>query len=162
METKDIADDAMVIEWLDTIEAKPNTSRNYVLAMKYFSKYTGKAPTELIKEARDEIRKGLFPGERSVKGYLVGFRKYLKEERKAAPNTVKINMRSVYSFFTSHDIEIPKLKRSKKNSATALKENLEIPTREDIQAVLTLCDPLEKAIVWWGVHRVYRCMKLGI
>jgi hypothetical protein len=70
LETKDIANDDAVIEWLDIVEAKPNTSRNYVLAMKYLSNKTRKTPTQLLEEARDEIRKGVLPGDRSLKNIL--------------------------------------------------------------------------------------------
>jgi hypothetical protein len=58
-------------------------------------------------------------------------------------------MRGVSSFFKSHDINLPKMQRGKKNE-TALKENLKISTTEDMREALSVCDPLEKAIVLVG------------
>jgi integrase len=58
-------------------------------------------------------------------------------------------MTGVTNFYKSFDIEIPSIPRSEKR-AQPLQENCEIPTKEDLQEVLKICDPLEKAILLTG------------
>jgi len=40
----ELKNDPIVIEWLDTINARPNTIRNYLLALKVFCNWTEKTP----------------------------------------------------------------------------------------------------------------------
>lgn len=149
VQVRELMEDLSVIEWLDVVEAKPNTARNYPLSMKYFTEYTGKSPTEILNEAYEEIRIGKHPGERRIKRDLAGFKKYLKDERNVAPSTVNINMHGISSFFTSHDIKIPRSGKNKDSSP--LIENLKIPSRKDLQEAINVCDPLEKAILLTGI-----------
>jgi integrase len=86
--------------------------------------------------------------QRSIKRYLIGFRQSLQNEGKA-PLTIKSRVTGVKSFFETFDIEVPKLPRVGK--AIPLEKNNEIPKKEDIQDVLKVADPLEKAIVLCGV-----------
>jgi hypothetical protein len=50
----------------------------------------------------------------------------------------------VKSFYQAFDVEIPKLRGDKANP---LKKHKQIPTKEDLQEVLKVCDPIEKAIL---------------
>ena len=59
-------------------------------------------------------------------------------------------MAGVRSFYQSFDIELPKLQGERRKART-LEENREIPTTEDLQTVLKVCDPLEKALILTGV-----------
>jgi integrase len=86
---------------------------------------------------------------RNIKKYLIGFRKYLQDKGNA-PQTIKGYLTGVKSFYTAFDIEIPK-SHSAGNKAQTLKKHKEIPTKVDLQEVLKVCDPLEKAILLVGV-----------
>ena len=149
MRVRELKDDAVIMDWLETLNPGRNTEINYLRSMQMFTEWIGKTPNELLTEAEAEVRKGLLMRERNIKKYLTGFRKYLQDE-KYAPTTVKGYMTGVKSFYKLYDIEIPSLPRSG-NKAKTLEENNEIPTKEDIQEVLKVCDPLEKAIILVGV-----------
>jgi integrase len=145
--------DEYIIEWLDAFTARnasENTVSNYLFGMQFYTDCLQKTPTELIEEARAEYRAGLLPGERKVKKYLIKFLKYL-QEKKLASMTIRGYFNGVKNFYNYHDIEIPpSVKRSVAKSVT-LEENKPIPSKEDLQEVLKVCDPLERAILLVGV-----------
>jgi integrase len=116
--------------------------------MQDFTEYTGKDPDTLLEDAENDIKAGKLMRQRQLKRHLIGFRQYLQDEGKA-PLTIKSRLTGVKSFFETFDIEIPKLPRVGK--AKPLEKNNDIPTKEDLQDVLKVADPLEKAIVLCGV-----------
>ena len=61
--------------------------------------------------------------------------------------TIKSYMNCVQSFYRSCDIELLVLG---KNKVKVLEKNKDIPTKEDLQEVLKICDPLEKTILLVG------------
>lgn len=115
--------------------------------MQDFTDYTGKDPETLLEEAEEDIKAGKLMRQRQIKRDLIGFRKYLQDLGKA-PLTVKGRIVGVKSFFETFDIEIPKLPRTGK--AKTLEKNNKIPQKEDLQEVLKVADPLEKAILLTG------------
>jgi integrase len=140
--------DQTIIEWLTIINSRPNTERNYLLGLQWFTEYTGKDPETLLLEAEQEIKDGLLMRQRSIKKYLTGFRKYLQDKGNA-PHTVNAHITGVKSFYQAFDIEIPKFTRAS-CKAQSLKKHKEIPTKEDLQEVLKVCDTMEKAILLVG------------
>ena len=60
--------------------------------------------------------------------------------------SVKSRMVAARSFYTSFSIQVPELTRSE-TKTQPLKENKIIPTKDDIRDVLTICDPMERAIL---------------
>jgi hypothetical protein len=68
-------------------------------------------------------------------------------------------MNGVQSFYRSCDIELPILSR---NKAKLLEKNKDIPTKEDLQEVLKICDPLEKTILSVGASSGLSSMKFVI
>lgn len=149
MKVNELREDPTIIEWLTIINTRPNTERNYLLGFQWFTEWTGKKPEALLLEAEQEIKDGLLMRQRSIKKYLVGFRKYL-QDRGNAPQTIKGYMTGVKSFYTAFDIEIPK-SHNAGNKAQTLKKHKDIPTKEDLQEVIKICDPLEKAILLVGI-----------
>ncbi|WP_321417138.1 tyrosine-type recombinase/integrase [uncultured Methanomethylovorans sp.] len=149
MRFAELKKDTIIIEWLDTLNPKPNTERNYLVAMQAFTEWVGKTPEEILTEAEQEIKAGKLMRERNVKKYLIGFRKYMQDSD-YAPISVKNYLTGVKSFYKLFDIEIPTLPRTG-NKARPLERHSQIPDKEDVQQVLTICDPLEKAIVLCGV-----------
>lgn len=149
MKVHDLKKDLIIIEWLDTLNPKPNTERNYLQSMQMFTDWTEKEPEALLTEAEEEIRAGKLMRQRQIKRYLIGFRKYLQDSGKA-PITVKNYMTGVKSFYRLFDIEIPTLPRMG-DKARPLEKNNDIPSKEDLQETLKVCDPMERAIVLSGV-----------
>lgn len=113
--------------------------------MQIFTDWIGKTPNDLLLEAEREST--LLRRHRHIKGYFINFRKHLQET--CAPTTVKGYLTGVKSFYTLFDIELPTLPRLDKKART-LEKNNKIPTREDLQEVLKVCDPLETAILLVG------------
>jgi integrase len=149
MKVKELKSEPIVIEWLCTINAKPNTQKSYLAALQAFTEYTNKKPEELLLEAEEEISKGKLVRHRTIKKYYIGFRKQL-QDRELAPLTVRIHISGVKNFYKTFDIEIPNLPRSG-NKAIPLEKHKDIPTKEDLQEVLKVCDPLEGAVLLVGV-----------
>ena len=116
--------------------------------MKHFTEWTGKTPNELLTEAEEEIKSGKLMRQRNIKKYLTGFRKHL-QDLDLAPITIKGYLTGVKSFYQLFDIELPKLPRLDKKAKPLEKHN-KIPTKEDLQEVLKICDPLEKAVLLVG------------
>jgi integrase len=148
MEIADLRKEPIIIEWFQTANIKPRSVVSYIQGMRDFTEYTKKNPETLLEDAENEVRAGKLMRQRALKRQLVGFRQHLQNEGKA-PMTIKNRMVGVKSFFETFDIEIPKLPRVGK--AVTLEKNNDIPSKEDIQDVLKVADPLEKAIVLTGV-----------
>ncbi len=149
MRVEELKKDPVITEWFDTISASPNTQRLNLLSMKFFTDWIGKTPEVLLTEAEDEIKSGILPRQRSIKKYFVGFRKCL-QDKELAPLTIKTYMNGVKSFYRTFDIEIPQLPKTGTKLVT-LEENKAIPSKEDLQEALKVCDPLERAILLVGV-----------
>lgn len=147
MKNLELKNDPIVANWLLSIDASTNTERNYLQAIKAFCEFTGKTPDELILEAEQEVKSGLLMRQRHIKTYLISFKKSL-QDKGLAPMTVKAYVSGVQSFYRSCDIQLPVLGRSK---AKTLEKNKYIPKKEDLQEVLKICDPLEKAVLLVGV-----------
>jgi integrase len=145
----ELKNDLVIIEWFEILNPKSNTQRSYLYSMQAFTDWIGKTPNELLTEAEAEIRKGLLLRERNIKRYIIGFRKSLQDQG-LAPMSVRSHVNCVQSFYKSFDIEIPKLPRSG-TRAQLLEKNKDIPSKEDLQEVLKICDPLEKAVLLVGV-----------
>ncbi len=96
-----------------------------------------KTPDELLSEAEQEVKSGKLMRQRNIKKYLIGFRKNLQEERDNAHLTVKSHLTGVKSFYQTFDIEIPTLPQSG-TKARPLKNNMSIPTKEDLQEVINV------------------------
>jgi hypothetical protein len=108
-----------------------------------------KTPDELLTEAEQEVKSGKLMRQRSIKKYLIGFRRHLQEDRVNAELTVKSHLTGVKSFYQTFDIEIPTFPRAG-TKARPLEANTDIPTKEDLQEILKVCDPLEKAVLLVG------------
>lgn len=148
MKVRELVEDPLVIDWIDTINPAINTKKLYLQAMQNFTDWTGKTPDDLLTEAEEEIKSGKLMRQRKIKSYLVGFRKHLQDQG-LADLSVRSRLTGVKSFYKSFDIEIPSMQRNGKR-ARPLEENKEIPTKEDLQTVLKVCDPLEKAVLLGG------------
>lgn len=148
MKVHELRDDLLIIDWLCTLNPAKNTEKVYLQGMQIYTEWTGKDPEPLLTEAEEEIRAGKLMRQRSIKKYLIGFRKYLQDQG-LAELTVRSRLTGVKSFYKTFDIEIPSLPRAG-NRARPLEENKDIPNKEDLQEVLKVCDLLERAVLLVG------------
>lgn len=144
MKIFELKGDPLIVQWLDTITS-PATKNNYLLGLQTFTEWVCKTPDELLTEAEQEAT--TLMRKRKITTYLIGFKKYL-QEKELAPLSQKNYLTGVKSFYQFNYIELPKLKSEK---AKPLKKNNAIPTKEDIQDTLKVCDHLERAIILVGV-----------
>lgn len=155
MKVNELKEDTYIKEWLEALNATDNTERNYLQGMQFFTECVKKTPEELILEAEAEVRSRLSGREKSLKKHLVGFRKQL-QEKALAPMTVRTHLTGVKSFYKNFDIEIPSLPKAG-NKVTTLEKNKAIPNKDDLYAVLKVCDPLERAILLLGASSGLSC-----
>lgn len=148
MKATEIKDDLLVNEFFEMMSLKPSTVQNYTNALRAYTEYMNKSPQQLIDEARQDVRDGKQLSERMIKRYLLGFKKHLNDNM-LAPTSAKLYMSAVISFYKYFDFEIPKLPRAN-TKARPLEQNVQIPTHEQLQEILKVLDPLEKAVVLAG------------
>lgn len=149
MKAQELKKDSYINEWFDAIDPADNTQKHYLSALQFYTEFTGKTPEELISEAEAEIKAGVSSRVRKIKRYLTGFRKSL-QDNELAEKTVQGYVSAVKSFYTSFDIDIPKLQKSGK-TVSVKEENVPIPTKSDLQEALKTCDVMEKALLLVGV-----------
>lgn len=149
MEMKDLEKDLCVCEWFSLINGSKNTKNGYLTSMHSYTEFTGKSPAELINEAEEDIDNNARTARRKIKRSIMDFRQHLQNNGLAA-TTVQSYVVGVRSFYAAFEIEVPKLGRSER-SAAPKEENLPIPSKQDLQEALKVCDLLEKAVILTGV-----------
>jgi integrase len=147
MEIPELLEDSKIKIWMSEYKNKPNTQRIYLQAMRAYTDFTKKSPKELIEEAKADIRAGKFMDERAIFEDFTLFNGFLIDSG-LAPKTRSSHLTGVKSFFRKYYIEVPQIRND--NRVKPLEKNKKIPTKEDLQAVLNVCDPLEKALILTG------------
>lgn len=148
MKFKDLKQDKYIKDWLSGVKAKPTTRKGYIDSMRAYTEFLQKTPEQLIEESEEDIESGRLMRKRKIFNELREFREHL-ENSGLAPMSIKAKINGVRSFFTNYEITLPSLPRSD-TSTTSLMENKKIPKKEDIQDILAVADPLEKALVLTG------------
>jgi integrase len=148
MKITELRENPSISEWLDNLNASANTEEAYLQGMLAYISFTAMTPEELIKEAEDEIIKGILPRHRLIKKHLIGFRKYL-QNKNMADFSVRSRMTGVRSFYISFEIELPKLQGEGRH-AKVIEDNSLVPTKAELQDVLRVCDLLERAVLLTG------------
>jgi len=133
--------------------------QSYLQVMQAYTDKTGKTPEQLILEAEAEVREGKLMRERMIFTYLPEFRELL-EKKELAPLTIKNRMTGICSFYKYYNIDLPVLPKNM-NRARPQKKRRDIPTKEDIQAILKFCDPLERALVLVGASSGLAATEIG-
>ena len=87
--------------------------------------------------------------QRSIKKYLIGFRKHLQEDSGNADLTLKTHLIGAKSFYHKFYIEIPILPMQEPHNA--IWEQYRYTHMEYLQEILKVSDPLEKAVLHVGV-----------
>lgn len=148
MEFKELKQDKYIKDWLSGVKAKPTTRKGYIDSMRAYTEFLQKTPEQLIEESEEDIESGRLMRKRKIFNELREFREHL-ENSDLAPMSIKAKITGVRSFYNYYNIQLPVLPRSDTRT-TPLIENKEIPKKEDIQDILTVADPLEKALVLTG------------
>lgn len=149
MNWKELFEDRYIKNWLSGIGAKKTTREGYVDSLRAYTEFLRKTPEQIILESEEDIKNGRLMRERRISSELREFREHL-EDSGIAPMSVKSKLTGVRSFYKFYDIVLPSLPRSTVN-ARPLMENRPIPEKEDIREVLSVADPIEKALVLTGV-----------
>jgi len=117
--------------------------------MQYYTEFLGMTPEQLLLEAEADILNGVLPRLSKIKRHLIDYKEHLHKQN-LAPLTIKSRMTGVYSFYKMNDITLPSLPRNE-SRPRPLKQHKDIPTKEDLQVVLSHADDIERAIVLIGV-----------
>lgn len=149
MYVKELKEEKYIKDWLSGIGAKKTTREGYTDSLRAYTEFLNKTPKQIIIESEEDIKSGKLMRERRVFDEIREFRESL-ESSDIAPMSIKARLTGVRSFFSFYNIQLPVLPRST-TSARPLKENREIPDKEDIRETLVVADTLEKAIVLTGV-----------
>lgn len=147
MQKVDLENIDIIKKWLNPKKKSKNTIKSYLQGMYFYTELIGKTPDELIEEAKNEQKSGVLMEDRLILGYLNDYIDFL-EDRDLAPKTIKSYIAAIRSFYKKKYIQIPDLDLKK---AKPMKKNRATPTKEDLQDVLKVCEPLEKAIVLTGI-----------
>ncbi len=146
MKISELEKDPLIIEWFANIEAAQTTRRNFLQGMKFYTEFVKKSPTELLDEAEEEIENGILMRKRRIKGYLLGFRDWLKGEG-YAPKTVYSHMVAAKSFYKNFDIDLPQLNHKKQFQALPTEENGMGLEKENLKTILKHANIRNKAII---------------
>jgi integrase len=146
---KDLENDDTITSWLNATTHKQKTRRIYLFAMQFYTEYVKMTPEELLLEAETDIQNGVLPRLSNLKRHLLDYKEELRKQN-YAPLTIKAKMTGVYSFYTKNDIPLPALPRNE-SRPRPLKQHKEIPSKEDLQVVLSHCDVLERSIMLIGI-----------
>jgi integrase len=136
-----------VDNWIIGIDASDNTRRNYLHSINTYCGFLSKNSDQIINEAKAEIRAGMLMDEKSMFVDIPRFKQHLKKKN-LAPNTIRGYIMAIQSYYSYYNIQFPKQRNLE---STILESNIDIPTKEDIQSILKVCDPLEKAIILVGI-----------
>ncbi|WP_370576077.1 tyrosine-type recombinase/integrase [Methanomethylovorans sp.] len=148
MKQPEIRKDTIITTFFEMLSLKPATIQSYTNAMSAYTEYVGKNPQELLDEANAEVKAGKTLSERAMKKHILGFKKHLNDKQ-LAPTSISLYTAAVISFYKCYDLEIPRLPRAKMK-VRPLEEHDIIPVREELQELLKVLDPLEKAVVLVG------------
>ena len=84
-----IKDDPKLMQWFNLKDLSEKSRGTYIIYMKKFCECVGKSPSELIKEAEDETRKGLLLSERKPFEYISKYKQCIRD---LAPKSQSLGM----------------------------------------------------------------------
>jgi integrase len=145
MKLEELKDNREMKRWFRDTNAAPATQHNFYHAMSQYTEFLNMPPEELLDEAENEM--GLSARKRQLKDHILDFREHL-QKRGVADSTIKNRIASIRSFYVSNEILFPKIRGEK---STSIKENQAVPTKEDLQDCIAVCDPLERAVMLAGI-----------
>jgi integrase len=148
--TIEVANDPLVKKFVE--DKHDSTKIRLERYLRHYCNFTGKTPTELIKDAWDASQKEIPPyeiAEYDLKDILKKFKEYL-ESKDYSERTVKENIIVVKSFYNFRQITVPKTNFKYKETDTAdkvVKTLEDLPGKDEIRKALSFANPLVKAII---------------
>lgn len=123
---------------------KKGTIRNYKLALKLFSNFTGKSPEEIHDIHKRDLKNRTPEFEMELTDYLDDYVSYLIEDRNQSFDTIKSNVSRVLGFLHAFRLRpTPEVEISKQRVAEDAKYALKL---EDIQKAITHATPTYKVV----------------
>lgn len=147
-----ILDDSKFQNFIQSRDLRSNTIRNYRGSLERYCGLLNKAPTELIKEAREDQQNIPWIDDRRITDYFLRFKNYLESENSEFMNgkleyRSKLNyFRIIKTFYIHYNIDLPKVRikqREKKKRETI--DN--IPNHDHITKALELSNIKYRAII---------------
>ncbi len=141
-----IWEDPKVLEFFIEREIHPETQAKYIRMLRYYIEHSGDGltPTELIREARQEERAGVYIEDRKITERFLRFKAWLIKQP-WGDMTKRITLSLLKTFYkTLHVHEIPstsiRVRRERQVKAS------ELPTREEVKRAIIRSSPKYGAI----------------
>jgi site-specific recombinase XerC len=134
--------DELILKWFSIRNISPATRKNYNIALKEYSTFTGLTPHELIENAGSEEKDDLPLYKRNIALYLITFKIKLIEDGKAS-STINLYLAAVKSFYKTFNLTLPDVKSEKTSKSPKIIK----ASRKDIKRLLDVSKPREKAII---------------
>ena len=139
----DITEDHLVELFLQNRDLAEKTRIRYLHAIKIYSEFINKTPTQWIEEAENEEEDRIRMRKRKIKTYQLDFKKFL-ESKNYTTWTLKSMIIPIRIFYKEYDIEIPDLKIK---NTTPEESYDDIPSKEDIRLALQYANLKYRAII---------------
>jgi integrase len=140
VDTKIVMADKCFEKWQDSIKGKINTQLKYKYGILKYCEHTGKEPTTLINEAKEDYINRVTPWELRHVNALESFVSSFKNDTTIS-NWTKLGwINSVKNFYAFHKIPIPEINKTGIDSS-ATEEYRDIPVLklEDIRKGVNIC-----------------------
>lgn len=138
-------DEVLLFNWFSNRDLSINTQEVYGYAIKDYCNFLEKTPSQLLDEAdreQDEVKK---MRNRHIVEYLSGFKAFLTQMDKS-PNTLRIKLKAVISFYRNYDITVPDI-TFKKGEISLDKNRGRLPTKDEISLMMSSCDPKGRTMI---------------
>ena len=139
----DITEDHLVKLFLQNRDLAEKTRIRYLHAIKIYSEFINKTPTQWIEEAENEEENRIRMRKRKIKAYQLDFKGFL-ESKNYTTWTIKSMILPIRIFYKEYDIELPDLKI---RNTTPEESYDDIPSKEDIRLALQYANLKYRAII---------------
>lgn len=133
-------------KWFIDKDLSKSTQSLYSLGLKKYCKLVGKDLEELLDEAEEEEDNIPRLRKRKIDSYIPGFKKSL-EDANLAPQTIKVYVSAVKSFYKHYKITIPDVSTDVSDICLEKNEG-RLLTKEDIKLMIDDSKVREKAIIY--------------
>lgn len=143
-----LKDDKCFVNWQESLSSKPSTAAAYKYGIQRFCEFTGKSPSQLIEEAREDYLNRAAPWELKHINQFEGFNLML--EKYPAANNTRLNwLRGVKSFYSHNKLPIIGVKTKISQGAREEYQDIPVLKIEDIRRAVIECGTMKiiKALI---------------
>lgn len=130
-----IKNNKILIKFIKDRNIKKSTIKGYISTLTRYTNFHEMTIDELLKEAIEDEQKGILLKNRRIKNRLLNYRTHLVSQD-MSHNTVKTYFSKLITFYTHHEIEIPKLPDLKYHNNYET-NYFDLPTKQDIKQALS-------------------------